>query len=154
MNTGDASHGRIRSVHGAAGPPADELPAVLPTPDIIWRGDGIVVAVPSLQVYSAGVILAIICRMNSPQPRTLSRAAALGDRVSQLSVSGIPVRQFGGNHGNWGFTYSAWLPLPPDTFTSDTALTFELGWPEVHHAVHQVHGIKDIAARAVRLWPD
>lgn len=154
MNTSDARYGRIRSVHGAAGPPADELPAVLPTPNIIWRGDGIVVAVPSLQVYSTGVMLAIICRMNSPQPRTLEHASALGDRVSQLSVSGIAVRQFGGNHDDWGFTYAAWVPLPPDVMTSDGDLTFELGWPEVHHAVHQVLGIKDAAATVVPIWSD
>jgi hypothetical protein len=130
------------------------LPAVLPTPTIIWRGDGIVVAVPSLQVYSTGVTLAIICRMNSPQPRTLEHAKALGDRVSKLRVSGIPVSQFGGNHDGWGFTYSAWLPLPPGTIAPDNALRFELDWSEVDHAVHQVHGIGDTAAKVISLWPE
>jgi hypothetical protein len=140
------------SVHGSSRPPVDELPGVLPTPDITWRGEGIVVAVPSLQVYSTGVMLTIICRMNSPQPQTLEHASAMGDRVSQLKVSGTPVQQFGGNHDGWGFAYSAWVPLPPDAITSDVPLTFELGWPEVEHAVHQVYGIKDAASKVVRVW--
>jgi len=99
-------------------------------------------------------MLAIICRIVSPQPRTLEHASALGDRVSQLSVSGIPVQQFGGNHDDWGFTYTAWVPLPPDVMTSDGDLIFELGWAEVQPADHRVPATTIATAinQVAKLW--
>jgi hypothetical protein len=150
VSTGNASHGRIKSMHGANSPPANELPAVLPTPNIIWRGDGIVVAVPSLQVYSTGAELTIMCRMTSPQPRTIEHARSSSDRISQLRVNGIPVSQFRGNYDDFGFIYTAWIPIAHDA----AALTFELDWPEVGQKQHQVPGIREAAAQVVRLWSD
>jgi hypothetical protein len=149
VSTSGASHGRVMWTHGVAGPPSDELPSVLPTPSIIWRGDGIVVAVPSLQVYSTGAELTIMCRMMLPQPRTVEHARATVARLSQLRANGGPVVLAGGSYDDFGFTYRAWVPATGDT----AVLTLELGWPEVGQMQHQVPGIRDAAAKVTRLWP-
>jgi hypothetical protein len=97
-------------LHGAGGPLADELPAAGHTPGIVWRGDGIVVAVPSLQMYSTGAELAIR-HMTLAQARIIEHAQASSDRLSQLRVNGIPVSQYGCSYDEFGSTHRARVPI-------------------------------------------
>jgi hypothetical protein len=39
---------------GSYGPPANELPVALATPEVVSRGEGIAFAVPALHVYTSG----------------------------------------------------------------------------------------------------
>jgi hypothetical protein len=147
-----STRGSHHFISGASGPPADELPAVLPTPNVIWRGDGIVVAVPSLDVYSTGIELTIMCRMSSLQSRTTDYVQATKNRLHQLTVNGHPISQNRGEYDDHGFTYAAWVPLSSDAMTDLSTLAFELDWPEVQHAQHRVQGIGRAAAKITRLW--
>lgn len=52
MSESATSVGRLFG--GRHGPPANELPFVLATPQVVWRGDGIAFAVPAWHVYTSG----------------------------------------------------------------------------------------------------
>lgn len=143
-----------RIFHAHWGPPQNELPEVLATPGITWRGDGIAVAIPSLLVYTSGLELLIICRAKQTQVRDTQHAEATAERLRDLKANGHQVAMLGGEHYDHGFTYRAWF-----TFTWNGRdliptgdITFELGWPEVEHAEHRVAQVREAAARTVVLW--
>jgi hypothetical protein len=145
------NHQRI--IHAKHEPPANELPVVLATPDVMWRGDGIVVAIPSLLVYTTGAELVILCRTRQAHRRDFEYSRASVKGLQSLKANGIPVELLGGEHKEHGFTYRAWIPFSPDgAGIPDGDITFELGWPEAEHTRHRVPGVREIAGRAVILW--
>jgi hypothetical protein len=148
-------YGRI--FHAKDEPPGNELPVVLATPGVTWRGDGIVFAIPSLLAYTTGAELLIMYRTRHRQPRDIEHARATGEALQNLKANGIPVTLLGGQHYDLGFTYRAWAPFAWDgrDLIPGGDLTLELGWPEVQPAEHRVPGIRETSGRAVILWqPD
>jgi hypothetical protein len=129
-------------------PPVNELPVVLATPDMIWRGDGIVVAIPSLLIYTTGAELLILSRTRHTQMRDIKYAQATGEALQGLRANGIPVELLGGEHHDHGFTYRAWIPF----LAERGDITFDLEWPGVERATRRVPGIREAAAKAVLLW--
>ena len=61
------SHGQI--THTPYGPPENEIPVALGL-NLVWRGEGTVMAVPSTLIYTTGTELLVIFRAEEPQPRT------------------------------------------------------------------------------------
>ena len=137
---------------GRSGPPENELPCVLATPELIWRGDGIAVAVPSLQVYSTGVELQILGRF-TPHSQTLNDGRAVADALKGLTVSGRAAGLLGGQTTPGGFTYRGWRAVRPGEAGWGLVLTLE--WPGIAPAEHQVPAaaISDAITRVKQLWP-
>ena len=148
------SSGRIYGHHPSNEPPENELPAVLATPGLVWHGDGIVLAIPALMIYTTGVYLLILYRTRRTQIRDIEHARAAADRLRGLTANGRPVTLLGGQHRDYGFTYRAWVPFGTDERDPlpGDGLVFELEWPEVHRATHQVTGVRLETAKAVTLW--
>jgi hypothetical protein len=148
------SSGRIFGFHPSVEPPENELPAVLATPDLDWRGDGIVLAIPALMIYTTGVYLLILYRTRRTQNRDIEHARATADRLRGLKANGRPVTLLGGEHRDYGFTYRAWVPFSPDEPDArpGDGLLFELEWPEVHRSACRVAGVRREAAKAATLW--
>jgi hypothetical protein len=146
------SSGRI--FHARHEPPEDELPAILATPWVVWRGDGIVLAIPALMIYTTGVYLLILYRTRYTQVRDIEEARAAADRLRGLKANGRAVTLLGGEHRGYGFTYRAWAEFSTsegDALPGDS-VSFELEWPEVDRAAHRVEGVRHAAGKAVTLW--
>jgi hypothetical protein len=145
---------RHRITHAAHEPPVNELPVALGTPDLVWRGDGVVFAIPSLLVYSTGVEVLILCRSRSSQIRNMENARVSADALRNLVANGMPVELLsGGEHHEHGLTYRAWVSFAStglDVRGGD--LRFALELPGVERAEHQVSQIREAAAGAVILW--
>jgi hypothetical protein len=154
MTTKRGSMRSRRVIHAHYGPPENELPVVLATPDVIWRGEEIVLAVPSLLVYTTGVELLIMCRAGQSQLRTIEHVRATAERLRDLKANGGQVGLLGGEYYDHGFTYRAWFTFAANgrDFIPAGDLTFVLEWPEVERAEHRVPGVRDAAGRAVLLW--
>jgi hypothetical protein len=138
-------------VSPGSGPPGSELPSVLATPALTSHGDGIVIAVPSLQVYSTGIELLVLGRARH----------GLGDVVphkvlrSGLRVSGRPVGLLGGENTRASFTHRAWhMFRPGEPGHGDLILT--LDWPGIEAAEHVIPAadLSAAAQRVTTLWPD
>jgi hypothetical protein len=146
--------GRIFGSHPSAEPPENELPAVLATPDLVWHGDDIVLAIPALMIYTTGAYLLVFYRTSHTQVRDIEHARAAADRLRGLTANGRPVTLLGGEHRDYGFTYRAWVPFRTsdhDVRPGDD-VQFELEWPDVRRATHRVTGIRHAAGKAVTLW--
>jgi hypothetical protein len=145
---------RHRITHAAHEPPVNELPVVLGTPELAWRGDGIVFAIPSLLIYTTGVEILILCRTRYPQIKNIENARASADALRNLVANGMPVELLsGGERHEHGLTYRAWVSFASgglDVRGGD--LRFALEWPGVEPAEHQVPHIRELAAGAVILW--
>ncbi len=133
------------------GPPRNEIPAALAT-TIRWRGEGIVIAIPSLLVYTTGAWMLILCRTVARQPATIENARAVMSKLRGLTVNGRPVDDLGGQHNDHGFAYQAWMMFRPEEVGSD--LVFALDWPEIAPAEHQVPAtsITQAMRQATILW--
>jgi hypothetical protein len=95
-------------------PPDNELPVILAT-TVAWRGAGLVVAVPSLQVYTTGVELLIMCRTRGKQVTGVEQVRATNHALARsLRADGRPVELLAGWHQDHGFTYQAWVPFASD----------------------------------------
>jgi hypothetical protein len=127
--------------------PRNEIPAVVPTPALTWRGDGIVIAIPSLQVYSTGTEFVITGRFAGKQPRTTEHAAETGSQLDRIRVNGAAVSMLGGEYEDFGFTYVAWMQHQPDR----GELVFRLDWPglSAERAI-SAELIRDAVARITR----
>ena len=139
---------------GRYGPPENELPVVLATPEVTWRGDGLVVAIPSLLVYATGFELLIICRAREIQLKTVEHVRATTERLRGLKANGRKIGMLGGQYYDHGFIYRAWFTFAANEqdFIPTGDVTFELEWPEVEHAEYRVVGVREAASRAVILW--
>jgi hypothetical protein len=146
------SFGRI--IQAAHGPPENELPSALtPNPSIVWRGDGIAIAVPSLLAYTTGVWLLIICRTSDKQPRTTEHARASSEVLQGLTVNGHPVDLLGGEHTDHGFTYRAWAQFREGNDELGAGIIFTLEWPGITPGEHHVGGLLEATRQVVALWP-
>ncbi|HMH90979.1 MAG TPA: GrpB family protein [Streptosporangiaceae bacterium] len=133
-------------------PPPNELPAVL-APALTWPGDEIIMAIPSLLVYTTGVDLLLIYRTRAEQPRDTENARATAAALRGLTANGRPVELQHGRHDEHGFTYRAWVPFEHSQRADPSGdITFELDWPGIEPARHRVTGIREAAAQAVVLW--
>lgn len=154
MTTKRGSMRSQRIIHGHYGPPENELPVVLAPPEIMWRGDGIVMAIPSPLVYTTGVELLIMCRARQSQLTTIEHARPTAERLRDLKANGGQVGMLGGEHYDHGFTYRAWFTFAANGRdvipTGD--VTFVLERPEVERAEHREPGVRDAAGRTVLLW--
>ena len=145
------SYGRI--IQAAHGPPENELPAALaPRPGIVWRGDGIAIAVPSLLAYTTGVWLLIQCRTRDKQPRTVEHTRATSDALRGLTANDHPVELLGGDHTDHGFTYRGWVQLHETSNNEATGITFKLEWPGITPGERHVDGLLDATRQVVVLW--
>jgi hypothetical protein len=143
------------------GPPENEMPAVLPA-GVSWHGDGIVVAIPVLLVYTTGTELLILCRARQSEPRSevpsgtkesMERSQAIGDGLRGLRANGRPVELLRGAHGERGFSYRAWAAFLDGPGAAPADITFSLEWSGTENAEHRVTGISEAAAASEVLWP-
>jgi hypothetical protein len=77
-------------MHSRHEPPENELPSVIATPHLVWRGHGIVLAIPALMICTAGAYLLIQYRTAHKQDRTIEHARAAADRLRDLRADGRP----------------------------------------------------------------
>jgi hypothetical protein len=139
-----------RIVHARYEPPQNELPVALATPHIAWRGDGIVIAVPSLLVYSAGTELLILCCARSARIRDHREAGEVARSLQNLTANGQRVQLLVGAHREHSFTYRAWVEFGPWAPGGD--IEFELEFPGVERALHRVAGVREVSSSAEVLW--
>jgi hypothetical protein len=131
-----------RVIHASHGPPDNEIPAVL-APGVAWRGDGAVLAVPSLLVYTTGIELLVMYRTKATGRPSLAEARAAAP-LSGLTVNDRPVGALGGGYDDHGFTYRAWVPLE-----GLDSVTFALDWPGIEPARRHVTGLREAASRVI-----
>ena len=122
-------------------------------PEVAWRGDGIVFAIPSLQVYTTGAELNIFYRTHGAHPRTVEQAGQSREVLMHLTVNGRKATLLGGEHANHGFTYRAWTTFQAEKTNLD--LVFALDSPDVTRSEHRVPAavISDAVSRVTTLWP-
>jgi GrpB-like predicted nucleotidyltransferase (UPF0157 family) len=144
---------RMRSYFAAQHePPPNELPAVL-APALTWQGDEVIMAIPSLLVYSTGAELLLIYRARAEQAWDTENVRAARAALRGLTANGRPVEPQHGSYREHGFTYQAWVPFEHSQRADPSGdITFELDWPGIEPARHRVTGIREAAARAVVLW--
>jgi hypothetical protein len=133
----------------SSGPPENELPAIVDAPEAVWRGDGVVFAIPSLQVYTTGAELQIIYRTSGAHPRTPEQSRQTTEALRNLTVNGRHVALLRGSHYDHGFNYQAWTSFSgavPD------GMTLTLEWPGIDDGPRLVSGIRDAAQRVRVLW--
>jgi hypothetical protein len=136
-------------IYSSGGPPENELPAVLETPSVIWHGDGTVLAVPSLWVYTTGAEMLILYRARQAQSREIDNARLVSDTLPRgLRVNGRAVTLLDGEFLDHGFRYRAWVPF----VTGERDLVFTLEWAGVEAGERRVAGVGEAAGRAVVLW--
>jgi hypothetical protein len=129
------SHGGVaRSTmhgHSPSGPPATELPVALATPEMTWRGDGIVLVVPSLLIYMTGAELTVMCRTRATQPQSTEHVRDVADTLPRsLKANGYPIQLLGGQYTDDGFTHRAWAAFRPGDAGQDLSVTLAWhGWP-------------------------
>jgi hypothetical protein len=103
--------GRLRRYFPAQHePPPNELPAVL-APALTWRGDEIIMAIPSLLVYTTGADLLLIYRTRAEQAWDTENVRATRAALRGLTANGRPVELQHGRYHEHGFTYQAWVPF-------------------------------------------
>lgn len=143
----------VRMFRGQHQPPANELPVAVPTPEIEWRGDGIVLAIPSLYVYTSGAEMMILCRTSHAQRRTIQHVRELGDPLKGLRANGVALDAQTGQHNEHGYTYRAWTTFLPEDANRD--LVFTLDRNGITPAEHRVPAATISAAvgRVKTLWP-
>ena len=134
------------------GPPENELPVPVAAPEVVWRGDGIVFAIPSLQVYTTGAELNIVYRTPGAHPRTVEQSRQTREALMRLTVNGRKVTLLGGEHTDHGFTYRAWKTFRAEEANLD--LVFILGWPGITPAEHRVPAatINEAIRHVTALW--
>lgn len=132
--------------------PENELPVPVAAPELVWRGDGIVFAIPSLQVYTTGAELNIFYRTPEAHPRTVEQSRQTTEVLMHLTVNGRKVTLLGGEHTDHGFTYRAWKTFRAEE--ADLDLVFMLDWPGITHSEHRVSAAAINAAirRVTPLW--
>lgn len=140
---------RYSLIRAKAQPPENELPAVLAAPDVVWRGDGVVFAIPSLAIYTTGAEIEIVYRTAGDHPRTTEQALQTSDSLRNLTANGHPVALLGGEHKDHGFSYRAWISF---TGSAPRDIAFALEWPGVEAGQRQVSGIAEAARRITVLW--
>jgi hypothetical protein len=151
--------------HSADGPPGNELPVAIATPDLVSRADDIAVAIPSLLVYTIGIELLILGRYREArivdpaedhQAAANRLTAATRERTDQLprlvTFNGRPVELLGGQGDQHGFTYRAWAAN-----LAGRNFVVSLSWPGAPTTTHTVKGAEmaDAMRRvlATRWWP-
>jgi hypothetical protein len=137
---------------GSYDPPENEVPFALATPDMMWRGDGTVIAVPALLVCSTGIELLILGCSQRAWAGPMKDARATVEALKGLTVSGRHVDPRGGQNTAHGFTHPAWRSFLPDLGGRD--LVFSLDWPTVEPAEHAVPAasIADAISRVAAFW--
>jgi hypothetical protein len=139
---------------GKYGPPANEVPVALATPDVVWRGKGIVFAVPALHVYTTGAEVFIFCRTTDKQPRDIPHASRISEVLEcGLRVNGTALYPKHGSHEDYGFTFRSWHAFRADEVRND--LTFSLDWPGITPGERRVpwEEIATAVGRVTTLWP-
>lgn len=139
---------------GTYGPPANELPVALATPEIVWLGEGIAFAVPAMHVYTSGAEVFIFCRTTDIQPRDIPHADEISAALERgLRINGRALYPKHGNHEDYGFTFRSWISFRADEAGND--LVFTLDWPGITPSERRVTGEKIAAAvgRVLTLWP-
>lgn len=133
------------------GPPPNELPVAVAAPELVWHGDGIVYAIPSLEVYTTGAELHILFRTAQVHFRSRVEQAAR-DALTFLTVNGSHLTPLGGGITDHGFSYRAWKDWPSTEVSHD--LAFALKWPEIAPAEHRISGAVIVRAvsRVTTLW--
>jgi hypothetical protein len=131
-------------------PPENEVPVAIATPHVLWRTEGTVMAVPSVLIYTTGVWLLALFRTPEKQSRTPEQVAALSNALRGLTVNGRAVELLGGEHGDHGFTYSAWVQFPEGSFR--TGIAFNLEWPGIQPEEHHVNGLVEARSKVTILW--
>jgi hypothetical protein len=133
-------------------PPENELPVPVAAPEVVWRGDGIVFAIPSLQVYTTGAELNIVYRTPGAHPRTVEQSRQTREALMHLTVNGRKVTLLGGEHTDHGFTYRAWKTFRAEEANLD--LVFILDWPGITRSEHRVPAatINEAMRRVTALW--
>jgi hypothetical protein len=150
-------------VHPRYEPPDNELPGGLDLSEVRWLADGIALAIPSGLAYTSGVVLTIMCCTRQPRGANIheaARAVRLGlsgqenEQGLRFTCNGRPVVLLGGQHGDYGFTYTAWVGFtrkPP----GDLVMTLQ--WPGVGISKSDrrvaAEKLAQAAAEAIVLWP-
>jgi hypothetical protein len=154
MTSSDDHQNSQLIVHpGHYGRPENEVPFALATPDMMWHGDGTLIAVPSLLVYSTGVELLILGFSQRAWAGPMQDGLATAQALHGLTVSGRQIDLLGGHNTAHGFHHPAWRPFLPDLGGRD--LVFALHWPDVEAAEHRVPAVSvaDAISRVRTLWP-
>jgi hypothetical protein len=152
--------------HSEHGPPGNELPVAIATPDLFSRADDIALAIPCLLVYTLGIELLILGRYRESRPlvgpdedrqaeanRLTESTRERADQLPRLvTVNGRAVELLGGQGDRHGFTYRAWAAgLAGSTFV------VSLSWPGAPAVTHTVEGPEMAGAMrrvlATRWWP-
>lgn len=137
-------------IHTMYGPPANELPAVLLT-SVVWRGDGIVIAIPSLYVYTTGAEATIFCRTRHGNMNDQEHVRESREGLLTLKADEVPVTLLGGEHQERGFTYRAWIPFVSNLHDV-TGFTLRLNWPLVDGSTQRVEGVGRALQDVEILW--
>jgi hypothetical protein len=147
-----ASRGWI--FRGTYGPPANELPSALATPEVVWHGEGIAFAVPAMHVYTTGAEVFIFCRTTERQPRDIPHARDISTALERgLKINGTAPHPKHGSHEDYGFTFRSWNAFRADEAGND--LIFTLDWPGVTPAERRVpwEEIATALSHVTTLWP-
>jgi hypothetical protein len=147
----ESSHSQHRVFLPGLYPPENEIPRAVASSHVVWRGEGAVIAVPSLLVYTTGIWLLVIFRSRDRQPADIGDARATSEALRGLTVNGRSVDLLGGEHHGYGFTYLAWSQFRGDD--AGAGADFGLQWPGVEPATHHVDGIAEARSRVTVLWP-
>jgi hypothetical protein len=151
-------------IHARHGPPDNELPTALRMSGIVWQANGTAVAVPFGLVYTTGIVLTIMCRTREPRKGDIQEAgrrvrlglAGQGDDPwPDFTCNGKHLVLLGGQHRDYGFTYTGWVPFTDATPARDLTLAFE--WPAagIVRSEYRVTGtdVAEASGNSVILWP-
>lgn len=130
-------------------PPGNELPAIVPAPDVIWRGDGTVLAVPLIAVYTSGIELHVLYRTSVTYSEVTAQARRDSEILKGITVNGRNLTLLHGSYYSYGFNYRVWQPFMgpvPDS------LALALEWPGTSGGLRSVSGIHGAADRIAVLW--
>jgi hypothetical protein len=131
-------------------PPENEVPVAVATPNVQWRAEGTVMAVPSVLVYTSGIWLLVLFRTAAKQSRVPEEVAAQSNALHGLTANGRPVELLAGEHNDHGFTYSAWVEFIEDNLR--TGIKFNLEWPGIQSGERRVSELMDARNQVITLW--
>jgi hypothetical protein len=136
---------------GPGRPPENEIPVAIPA-DFQWRGEGIVVAIPVLLVYTAAVGMVVMGRTRDALPPRSDQARADMVNLRGLTVDGRRVEFLTGQHDDHGFMYQGWAMLRAGESGRDLVLA--LDWPGIEPAERRMPAatVTEAARQVTVLW--
>jgi hypothetical protein len=137
-------------------PPLNELPVPV-TAKLVWRSEGVALAIPSLLVYTTGIEMYILYRTHTMQATgveaTVKASRAWRQKLVGLTINGVPVEVLGTQYFDFGSTTHVWSSFEPHRGkVADEDLSFKLDWPEFADNVRVVRGVYSEIAKVTILW--